>query len=75
MMMDQYASFFSEMRKIALSSQLSDFQQTRRGRRPLRVSTLLTRQPGTEERDESGSSSASDHEREQGSGFEENGES
>lgn len=44
MVMDQrWPAFLDELEKIAVSVQQSPFPQTRRGRRPMRVTTMLGR--------------------------------
>jgi hypothetical protein len=43
--MDRFLpGFFSELEKIAVSKRVSEFTQTRKGRRPIRVSTLLSKE-------------------------------
>ena len=58
-------AFTDELQKIAVSTGNSDFMQTRKGRRPIRVQTLLARNS----QDESSDESASDIEHEAGPGM------
>lgn len=39
-----FTAFFDEMEKIAVSAHLSSFKQSRKGRRPIRVHTLLKKE-------------------------------
>ena len=43
MVMDRISGFFDEFEKIAVSTRMSSFMQSRSGRRPLRASTLLAK--------------------------------
>jgi hypothetical protein len=43
-MTDRLTAFFDEMEKIAVSTRLSSFMQTRAGRRPIRVHNVLSKE-------------------------------
>jgi len=79
-MRDQLTSFFDEMEKIAVSTRLSSFMQSRTGRRPIRAHNLLNksqsfRTPPDEKTlvTEGDLESVKDHEIEGGAGAEEIG--
>ena len=69
------AAFSDELCKIAVTSGYSHFRQSRRGRRPVRVQTVLDRE--RRERDKTTEEGVSEEAREteSGSGFSEEGES
>jgi len=43
MPMDRISGFFDELEKIAISTRMSSFMQSRSGRRPIRAETLLAK--------------------------------
>lgn len=71
MAMDRLLSgFFNELEKIAVSKQVAQFTQARKGRRPLRVSTLLAKESGYQTADQASNEPS---EYEHGSGMLEDG--
>ena len=68
-------AFVDEMEKIAVSVRDSSFRQTRKGRRPIRVDTLLKKETAfkteTSENPEQTKDDAASYEAEAGSGMQE----
>ena len=74
--MDQWLPAFStELEKIAVTTGLSSFRQTRRGRRPMRVHNALRKEQNIskERKDDNGVEESTDYEAESGQGMSEGG--